>query len=108
MDRTAEGGRRRAGIAEARPLRVRWSRRAETDLAGIFAYIAADSEKSAARMVDGLYVAGESLVQFPHRGRPARLSGRRELVVDANVITYRVKGDEVLILAVEHGARRKA
>jgi addiction module RelE/StbE family toxin len=89
-------------------LTVRWARRAEADLAEIFAYIAADRDEAAVRVVDRLYVAGESLAQFPHRGRVARLSGRRELVVDPYVITYRVKRDEVLILTVEHGARRKA
>ena len=86
---------------------VRWSRRAQTDLADIFAYIAADNEEAAGRVVDRLYGAGQSLAQFPQRGRPARLVGRRELVVDRYVITYRVRRDEVLILAVEHGAQRK-
>ena len=86
---------------------VRWARRAQSDLAGIFAYIAAENEDAAARFVDRLYGAGQSLSDFPQRGRPARLAGRRELVVDRYVLTYRVRRDEVQILAVEHGAQRK-
>ncbi len=85
---------------------VRWARRAQSDLADIFAYIAADNEDAAGRVVDRLYAFGQSLLQFPQRGRPARLAGRRELVVDRYVITYRVRRDEVLILAIEHGAQR--
>ena len=87
---------------------VRWARRAQADLAEIFAYIASDDEDAAGRVVDRLYASGQSLLQFPQRGRPARLAGRRELVVDRYVITYRVRRDEVLILAIEHGAQRNA
>jgi toxin ParE1/3/4 len=62
---------------------------------------------AAGRVVDHLYAAGQSLAQFPQRGRSARLAGRRELMVDRYVITYRVRRDEVLILAIEHGAQRE-
>ena len=101
----AEASRRPA--QEAFALTVRWSQRAQSDLADVFAYIAAENEAAAGRVVERLYAAGQSLAMFPQRGRPARLAGRRELVVDRYVITYRVRRDEVLILAVEHGAQRK-
>ncbi len=86
---------------------VRWARRAQSDLADVFAYLAAANAEAADRVVDQLYAAGQSLAQFPQRGRPARLVGRRELVVDPYLITYRVRRDEVLILAIEHGAQRR-
>jgi toxin ParE1/3/4 len=86
---------------------VRWSRRALSDIAGVFAYIATDNSPAAERVADRLYAAGESLARFPERGRPARLTGRRELVVEQYIITYRVRRGEVFILAVEHGAQRR-
>lgn len=88
-------------------MRVRWSRRALSDIAGIYAYIAADSAESAAGMADRLFAAGEGLARFPQMGRPGRLAGRRELVVDRHVLTYSIRRDEVHILAVEHGAQRR-
>ena len=87
-------------------MRVRWSRRALSDIAGIYAYIAADSSEAASRVADRLYTAGEGLARFPHTGRPARLAGRRELVVDRYVLIYAVRRGEVNILASEHSAQR--
>ena len=88
-------------------MRVRWSRRALSDVAGIYADIAADNAEAAARMADRLLTAGEGLARFPQIGRPGRLAGRRELVVDRHVLTYSVRRGEVHILAVEHGAQRR-
>lgn len=86
---------------------VRWSRRALSDAAGIYAHIAADNEDAAARVVDRLYDAGEGLARSPLLGRPSRFVGRRELVVDHYVLTYAIRGREAHVLAIEHGARRK-
>jgi toxin ParE1/3/4 len=88
-------------------VKVRWSRRALSDVAGIYAYIAADNAEAAVVMADRLFAAGEGLVRFPQMGRPARLAGRRELVVDRHVLIYSVRRGEVQILAVEHGAQRR-
>jgi toxin ParE1/3/4 len=88
-------------------VKVRWSRRALSDIAGIYAYIAADNVEAALRAADRLYAAGESLGQFPHTGRAGKLAGRRELVVDPHVLTYAVRRGEVHILMVEHGAQRR-
>lgn len=88
-------------------MKVRWSRRALSDVAGIYAYIAADNAEAAVRMADRLFAAGESLARFPQIGRPGRLSGRRELVVERYVLTYSVRRGEAHILAVEHGAQRR-
>ena len=86
---------------------VRWSRRAFSDVAGIYSYIAADNGDAAARVVDRLYAAGEGLAGFPLMGRASRFAGRRELVVESYVLTYSIRRSEVHILAVEHGARRR-
>jgi addiction module RelE/StbE family toxin len=89
-------------------MKVRWSRRALSDAAAIYAYFAAENSDAAGRVADRLLAGGESLSQFPHLGRPSRFAGRRELIVDPFILTYTVRRGEVHILAVEHGARRKA
>jgi addiction module RelE/StbE family toxin len=86
---------------------VKWSRRALSDVAGIYAYVAADNEAAAVRMADRLYAAGGSLANLPQRGRPGRITGYRELVVDSYILTYRVFREEVRIVSVSHGAQRR-
>ena len=62
---------------------------------------------AAQQMADALFDAGDSLEQFPHRGRPVRKTELRELLsVDPYIIRYEVVGDDVVILRVRHGARR--
>ena len=86
---------------------VIWAARALSDLAAIYAYVSADSAEATARVIDRLMAAAGSLASFPHLGRPSRLAGRRELVVDQYVVTYRVHREEIRVLAVEPGARRR-
>ena len=54
-----------------------------------------------------LLAAGDSLVNFPHRGRPVRGTDMRELVsISPYVIRYRITGETVVIRRVRHSARR--
>jgi len=51
--------------------------------------------------------AGDSLVNFPRRGRPVRGTNMRGLVtVSPYIIRCRVTADTVVILRVRHGSRR--
>lgn len=84
---------------------VLWSRQALTDLNAITAYIQQFDPAAALRTRARLSDLGDSLIAFPHRGRP-RDDGRRQLTtVPPHIITYAVDGDEVTILSVHHGAR---
>jgi len=51
--------------------------------------------------------AVERLADFPHRGRPGRLEGTRELVVAGTpyLVVYRTKGTSLRILRLLHGAQ---
>jgi toxin ParE1/3/4 len=55
-----------------------------------------------------LRAAAESLVEMPHRGRPGRWQGTRELIIPSTpyLIPYRVRGEVIEILRVFHGARQ--
>jgi plasmid stabilization system protein ParE len=50
----------------------------------------------------------EQLANFPEMGRPGRVYGTRELVIQSTpyIAAYRLKGSIVEVLALLHGARR--
>lgn len=87
-------------------MRVVWSARSLADRRGIGAHLAAESPAMALRVVEELVVAGDSLADFPHRGRPGLSAGTRELVaVPPFIIIYQVLEDRVRILRLWHAAR---
>ena len=88
-------------------MRPRWTRLALADLEAIGDYVARDNPGAARRLVARIAAAVEALGDHPHLGRLGRITGTRELVVETPyVVPYRVRGDEIEILAVFHGARR--
>ena len=87
-------------------MNVYWTRLALGDIAGVFAYIARDNEAAAITVVDEIMAAGAGSELHPRLGRPGRMRGTRELVVGKYVLVYRM-ADNVEILRVIHGARRK-
>jgi toxin ParE1/3/4 len=87
---------------------VEWSPRAVLELEAARTYIAQFSPLAAQRIAVRLKRAGESLAEFPERGR-ATTGARRELAtVPPYIITYRVRGDVVTILQVRHASRRRS
>ena len=87
-------------------MNVYWTRLALGDIAGVFAYTARGNAAAAIAMVDEIMAAGTGLKLHPRLGRPGRMRGTRELVVGKSVLVYRM-ADNVEILRVIHGARRK-
>lgn len=90
-------------------MRVRWTTPALRDLEAIGDYIERDNSSAiAARIVTTILDQAETLAAFPHLGRPGRIPGTRELVVvdTAFIAPYRVRDDDVEILAVFHGSRQ--
>ena len=71
-------------------------------------FVARDNPSAARRLVARIAASVEALGDHPHLGRPGRITGTRELVVAETpyIVPYRVRGDDVEILAVFHGARR--
>ena len=92
--------------------RVKYTERSAADLTEIFEYIQKDSPPSAARVIERLIKAIESLDFMPLRNRVVTNSDEvgieiRSMVVRPYLIRYHV--DErlrlVTILSVRHGAR---
>jgi plasmid stabilization system protein ParE len=56
-----------------------------------------------------MYASIGSLKEWPHRGRPGREEGTRELVFPPlpYVAVYRVKEESVEILRIYHGAQER-
>jgi toxin ParE1/3/4 len=86
---------------------VVWTRAAVRGISRAYDYVFDFNPQAAARMAEALFVAGDSLANFPHRGRPVRGTAMRELVtVSPYIIRYRIAGEDVVILRVRHSARR--
>lgn len=86
---------------------VVWRTRALADVSRIARYIASENPVAAVRLARELLRTGDSLEQFPRRGRPGLRPGTRELVVvRPYIIVYRVEAaDQVTILRVWHAAQ---
>jgi toxin ParE1/3/4 len=88
-------------------LRIEWSAFALADRDAIFDYVEAESPRAAVVIDDRIRRHLEQLRQFPKSGRPGRIEGTRELVIDRTpyIAAYQILGDKVRILRVLHGAR---
>lgn len=85
---------------------VVWRTVALADVARIVAHIADENPVAAPRIARELIVAGDSLDQFPRRGRSGVVPNTRELVaVRPYIIVYRVEDEIVRILRVWHSAQ---
>ena len=87
-------------------MKVVWTVRALQDVEEIYRYVAADKPDAAARLAGRLLESGDQLEAHPYLGRAAQTEGIRELVVGKFLLLYRVR-DELEILTVTHGARRR-
>lgn len=85
---------------------VVWTRRALSDLADIDGYIAQFDPHAAAAVSQRLHVAGNSLSDFPNRGRRVADGVRVLPNVPPYLIYHDASGDTVTILSIRHGRRR--
>lgn len=91
-----------------RSRRLVYTRQYRRRLEGIYEQIAADNPVSAPRVIERIRTAVERLRHFPAIGRPGRVEGTRELVINGTpyIVPYRIKGEIVQIITVLHGAQR--
>lgn len=89
-------------------MRLEWSIFAQADRDAIFDYIEADRPQAAITVDDRIRAQVAGLVRFPKSGRPGRIAGTRELVIQRTpyIVAYRITRDTVRILRVLHGAQQ--
>ncbi|MEE3626597.1 type II toxin-antitoxin system RelE/ParE family toxin [Nitrospirillum sp. BR 11752] len=88
-------------------MKVIWRNAALADVGRIAQHIAEENPVAARQVARELVLAGDSLGTFPHRGRPGRVPGTRELAtVRPYIIVYRIEeAGRVAILRVWHAAQ---
>lgn len=89
-------------------MRIRWTRRARAHLDRIGRYIAEHDREAAGRVLRRIVYLVSNLSDQPHMGRVGRVNGTRELIVPEfpYIIAYRVRAQDVEVLAVLHALRR--
>ena len=90
-------------------MRIRWTTPDASDLTGICDYIEEHDGLEAARKIAiRIYKGVEGLGPLPHRGRPGRKPGMRELVFPGLpfLAVYRVRLDAIEINRILHGAQK--
>lgn len=86
---------------------VRWSRAAIAHLLEIRDYVARDDPRAAGHVARFIRERVLILDRFPNDGRLGRLDGTRELVIPGTpyFVPYTIIDDDVILVAVIHGAR---
>ena len=87
---------------------LRWTQEAVSDLERITDYLFQHVPDRAAELVRRVYEAPDGLLEFPHRGRPGKKEGTRELVLVPlpYVVVYVVRIDVVFVVRILHGAQQ--
>ncbi len=89
-------------------MRLRWLTQALADLREIHNYIAQDNPEAAQRVIARIREEVTVLSAQPELGRPGRLPGTREFIVQQYpyFVAYRIQRDEIQLLLVVHTSRR--
>jgi addiction module RelE/StbE family toxin len=89
-------------------MRLRYTRRAARNLDRISAYIAQENPPAAARVVARIEQVIEHLLHSPGAGSPTDRRGIRRVpvVTYPYLVFYEIRGDDVVIHHIRHGARR--
>ena len=89
-------------------MKVYWTDNSIGHLLGIYEYIAGNSPVYAKRVVDIITRRSEQIAEFPLSGRKVpeyKTEDIREIIEKPYRIIYRIKSDQIDILAVIHGAK---
>jgi addiction module RelE/StbE family toxin len=89
-------------------VKIVWTEPARQDLRQIFEYVAEENPNAARKLLSEIKECAVLLQDNPHMGRIGRVDGTRELVITGTqyILPYRVKENQIQILAVFHGARK--
>ncbi len=87
---------------------IKWRRLAYMDAMNISDYIELDNPIAAFNVIDEIQTQVTMLAHHPNIGRPGRVPGTRELVINRTpyIAVYCVAGKTINILRILHGAQR--
>ncbi|OYO04226.1 type II toxin-antitoxin system mRNA interferase toxin, RelE/StbE family [Enemella evansiae] len=86
---------------------VIWPPQAHDDRAAIWDHVVAEDPRAANRLDQLFSQAAADLAEFPALGRPGLIPGTRELFPATHYrLVYETRGDQIVILALVHTARR--
>jgi len=90
-------------------IRVVWTPAAEKKRDAALDYIAMDNVRAAFGQLSEIERQTDWLMEHPNIGRPGKLRGTRELVIQHTpfIVVYRVTSDTVQILRFLHGAQKR-
>ena len=89
-------------------MQVQWTVSAGLDREAAIDYMAKYNLSAALNQLDEIEWQTDRLADYPKLGRPGRVKGTRELVVNRTpfIVVYRIKGEIVQILRMLHGAQQ--
>jgi toxin ParE1/3/4 len=91
-------------------MKIRFTQTAIAEIDEIFSYIARHNPTAAAAVIGQIDRTIARLARYPAMGHPKLNAGIRMLPVGRfrqYLVFYTIEGDEVVILSVRHGARRR-
>lgn len=88
-------------------MRIEWASYAQEDRDEIFTHIEQESPQAAILVDDRIEEQVDQLQQYPEFGRPGRVTGTRELVINKTpfIVPYRILGNTVRVLRILHEAQ---
>jgi toxin ParE1/3/4 len=89
-------------------MRLAWTARARRARTAAIDYIAQDSPQAALAQLGAIEQQIKSLPDHPALGRPGRVAGTRELVINRTpfILVYRIEDDAIRILHFLHGGQQ--
>jgi toxin ParE1/3/4 len=87
-------------------MKVLWTETAEGHLDAIFSYISLDSPQYAKQMIDRITLCSQQISEYLLSGRKVpeyEMDNIREILEGSYRIIYRIKSEQIDILAVIHG-----
>ena len=89
-------------------MQITWLKTALKNLDELAEYIAQESPQAASQVVETIETQVNLLAMQPALGRPGRVLGTRELVINNThyLVPYRIKNNTVEVLRVFHTSRR--
>lgn len=87
---------------------IEWRNKAYLDAMSIIDFIDLENPVAAFAVYEEIKTQIETLLEHPHLGRPGRIIGTRELIINRTpfIAVYSVHGNIIYILRILHGAQR--